>query len=63
MELKSRPLSLPVLQSRVHFQHIDSADHLVDGAEAEFGHDQTHFFSDHKEVVDDALGLAAEFLA
>ena len=55
--------SFPVLQCLVHFQNINSADHLIDSAEAEFGHDQTHFFSDHKEVIDDALGFTVEFLA
>ena len=39
------------------------ADHFVDGAEAELGHDFAHFHGDEGHEIDDVLGLAGEVLA
>ena len=39
------------------------ADHLVDGAEAQLGHDLAQFLGDEEEVVDHVLGRAGEALA
>ena len=36
------------------------ADHLVEGAVAERGHDLAHLLGDEEEVVDGVLGLALE---
>ena len=41
-------------------RHCGLADHLVEGAEAERGHDLAHLLGDEEEVVDDVLGLALE---
>jgi ATP/maltotriose-dependent transcriptional regulator MalT len=48
--------------SRVSRQ-IDVADHLVDGAETELGHDFAHFHGDEGHEIDHVLGLAGEVLA
>ena len=47
----------------VHFEHVRTADHLVDRTEAEVGHDLSALFGDHEEVIDQMLRLAAEFLS
>ena len=39
---------------------VDAADHLVERAEAELGHDAAQLLGDEEEVVDDVLGLAGE---
>jgi hypothetical protein len=39
------------------------SDHLVEGAEAERGHDLADFLRDEEEVVDHVLGLTGEALA
>ena len=44
-------------------EHLGLADHLVEGAVAERGHDLADFLGDEEEVVDDVLGLAGEALA
>ena len=44
-------------------EHLHLADHLVEGAEAERGHQFAHFLGDEEEIVDDVLGLALEALA
>ena len=41
-------------------QALGSADHLVDGAEAQAGHDAADLFGNGVEEVDDILGLALE---
>ena len=47
----------------VHVQKIAAADHLVDRAEAEFGHQLPHFLGDEAEEVDHVIGLAGELLS
>ena len=42
---------------------IDAADHLVDRAEAERGHQLAHLLGDEAEEVLDELGLAVELRA
>ena len=44
-------------------EHLPLADHFVELAVAELGHDRAHFFGDEEEEVDDVLGLAGEALA
>ena len=56
-------LGLPVLDQLALVEHLHLADHLVEGAEAERGHDLAHFLGDEEEVIDDVLGLALEALA
>ena len=41
-----------------HVEEIAAADHLVDRAEPELGHQLAHFLGDEREEVDDVLGLA-----
>ena len=41
-------------------EHLHLADHLVEMAIAELGHQLAHFLGDEEEVVDDVLGLAGE---
>ncbi len=43
-------------------QRTDLAHRLVDGAEAEFGHELAHLFGDEQEEVLHELGLAVESL-
>ena len=52
-----------MLDRGVRFQAIDAADHLVDRAEAELGHDLPGVLGDHEQVIDDVLRLAGELLA
>ena len=56
-------VGLPVLDRGVDLEHVDPAHHLVDGAEAERGHDRARVLGHHEQVVDDVLGLAGEALA
>ena len=49
--------------SRALVEHLHLADHLVEGAVAELGHDLAHLLGDEEEIVDDVLGLALEALA
>ena len=44
----------------VRLDFFDSADHLIDGAEAELGHVLAHLLGNKKEEVDDVLGRASE---
>ena len=52
-------LGLPVLDQLALVEHLHLADHLVERAIAERGHDLAHFLGDEEEIVDDVLGLAA----
>ena len=52
-----------MLDRGVRFQAIDAADHFVDRAEAQLGHDLPGIFGDHEQVIDDVLRLAGELLA
>ncbi len=46
-----------------HVDPVGPADHLLNRAEAHFGHDPAQFFRDEEEVVDHMLGLAGEACA
>lgn len=68
--------SLGVAKRLVHLEQVGPPDHLVDGAEAELGHDGAELLDDilyavlapykqvreaaHEEEVDDVLGLAGK---
>ena len=56
-------MRLPVLDGVADVEHVDAADHLVDRAEAELGHDLAQLLGDEEHEVDDVLGLARELLA
>ena len=47
----------------LRFQQVGAADHFVDGAEAELGHDFAHFLGDEAHEIDGMRGVAGEFLA
>ena len=55
-------LCLPVSDCLFCFQEIYSADKFVYGADPEFSHDASKFFSHHKEVVHHMIGTAVELL-
>jgi hypothetical protein len=63
MRLKSSPLAFQWSMALAHLEAVHLPDHLVEGAEAELGHQLAHLFGDEEEVVDDVLGLAGEALA
>ncbi len=52
------PLGFPMLDGLAHFQLVAAADHVVEGAEAELGHDFAHFLGDEAHEIDHVLGLA-----
>ena len=56
-------LGLPVFDGLAGFEAIGAADHLLDGAEAELGHELADFLRDEAHEGDDVLGLALELLA
>src|SRR5262249_15437431 len=60
---KVEPLRLCVLVELVSVQHLPLADHFVERAVAELGHQCADIFGDEEEVVDDMLRLADETLA
>ena len=37
------------------FEHIGTADHLIDGSETHLCHAISEFFGEHREVVDDGF--------
>ena len=47
----------------LHFEFVHPADHLVDRAEAQLGHDLPQFFGNEEEEVDDVLRLTVELFA
>ena len=51
---------LPVADRPLLVEALRLADHLVEGAVAERGHDLAHLLGDEEEVVDGVLGLALE---
>ena len=53
-------LGLPVVQRLAHVQHVHAADHLVQRAEAQLGHDLAQLLRHEEEVVDHMLRLAGE---
>ena len=56
-------LRLPVFAGFGGVEAFDVADHLVDGAEPEFGHDLAEFHGDERHEIHHVLGLAFEVLA
>ena len=60
---KVEAAGLPMVDPVVHFEQIAAADHFIDRAEAELGHDLSALFGDEEEVIDHVLGLAGEFLS
>ena len=63
MAEKSSPLAFQWAMALRRIEPIDAADHFVDRAEAELGHDLAQLFGQQEEVIDDVLRLAGEFLA
>src|ERR1700719_2808011 len=57
------PVILPMRDRRIHFEHVDTADHLVHRAEAHFRHVLANLLRDEEEEINDMLRLALEFLA
>src|SRR5213078_3825320 len=53
-------LRLPVPRDVAHVEHVDAPDHVVDGADAERGHDLAQLLGDEHHEVDHVLGLALE---
>ena len=60
---RSTPFAFQCVGDVAHVEHVDAADHLVDRAEAELGHDLAQLLGDEDHEVDDVLGLALELLA
>src|ERR1051326_7335985 len=60
-EVETSPL--PMLNSRLNVEHVDTTDHLVHGAEAELGHVLSHLLGEEEKEVDHLLGLPFELLA
>ena len=54
------PLRLPVVNRPPGVEQIDPANHLVQRAEAQLGHQLAQFLGDKAEEVDHVLGLAGE---
>ena len=54
---------LPMADGLARIDAIHPADHLIDRAEAEFGHDAAQFFRHEEEVIDHMFRLAGETLA
>ncbi len=57
------PAGLPVLYGLARIEPIDAADHFIDRAEAEPGHDLAHFFRQQEEEIDGVVRFAGEFLS
>ena len=57
---KVESLGLPVVDCLTSVESIHATDHLVDGAEPDFGHDLTELFGHEEEVVDYVLRLSCE---
>ena len=56
-------LGLPVVDRFGGVEPVHASDHLIEGMEAQFGHNLAHFLGDEGEIVDDVFGLAGEPLA
>src|SRR5690348_4634621 len=54
---------LRVVRAAAHHQLVGAADHLVEGAEAQFGHQLARLFGDEAQERDHVLGLADEAFA
>ena len=55
-----QPLGLPVLDGLVEAEPLDAADHVLELAEAQFGHDAADVLGHEGQEADDILGLAVE---
>ena len=55
-------LRFPVFDGLAH-QLVATADHFIDRAESQLGHQFANFFRDHAEVIHDVFGLAGELLS
>jgi hypothetical protein len=51
---------LPVVDGRVELEQVGPADDLVEGAQAEAGHDLPGLFGHQEEVIHDVFGGAFE---
>ncbi len=58
-----KTLGLEVFDRAILFEQVTAADHLVDRAEAELGHDFADFLGDEAEEVDHVFGFAGELRA
>src|SRR2546423_13493702 len=56
-------LSLPMTDRIFNVEHVDTADHLIHRAEAEFSHVLTNLLGNEEEEIDYVLGLALEAFA
>ena len=56
-------LRFPVFDGLAHVQFVAPADHFIDRAESQLGHQFANFFRDHAEVIHDVVGLAGELLS
>src|SRR5437879_6925332 len=57
------PMILPVRDCRIHFEHVDTADHLVHRTEAHFRHVLANLLGEEEKEIDDMFRLALEFLS
>ncbi len=53
-------LGLPVVDRLAGVQQVHAADHVLDPAEPELGHNAAQVFRQEREEVDDVLGFAGE---
>ena len=53
-------LCFPVLDALAGVEQVGAADHVVELADTQLGHDLAHFFRDEEEVVHHVLWLAGE---
>ena len=58
-----QPLGLPMVDRLAAAEPVDAADHVVERAEAQFGHDLPDLLGHEGEEADHVLGLAGEPLA
>ena len=56
-------VGFPVVDGFLHLERVHATDHFVDGSEAQRGHNLACFLGNHKQIVDDVLGIAGEFFA
>ena len=60
---RSSPSAFQWSTASVDVEQLDLADHLVERAEAELGHELADLLGDEVEEVHDELGVAGELLA
>src|SRR5579864_1332468 len=54
---------LPMVDGILGIEHVDAANHLVDGAESEFRHVLPDLLGEEEKEIDNMLGLTLELLA